>query len=188
MPKDRGDVRGRMREAALELFQAKGYDATTAAEIASRAGVTERTFFRHFADKREVLFNEAELGGRLEDAIAAAPSELGPVVAVIWSFQQLAPMFEENLKFAEPAREVIAKTPALRERQLGKAALITRTITEALVRRGMDPQLAGLAAATSMAVTNHGLQTWVKDPSSPLVDHFDDALEALHGTLVVGEI
>jgi AcrR family transcriptional regulator len=173
-----------MREAALELFYEKGYDATTAAEIAARAGVTERTFFRHFPDKREVLFNEAELGGRLETAIAAAPLERGPIAAVIWSFQQLASMFEENLRFAEPGRVVIARTPALQERQLAKTALITRTITEALVRRGLEPGLAGLAAATSMAVTTHGLQTWVQDPSTPLVDHFEKAFQTLRGVLV----
>lgn len=170
-----------MQEAALELFLEKGYDGTTAAEIAARAGVTERTFFRYFPDKREVLFNEAELHARLDVAVAEAPPELGPLEVVLWAFQSLAPMFEENLPFAEPGQAVIAQTPALQERQLAKTAAITRTITEALRRREIEPALAGLAAATGMAVTAHGLQTWVQDPSSPLVEHFEKAFGALKG-------
>ena len=170
-----------MREAALELFHEKGYDGTTAAEIAARAGVTERTFFRHFPDKREVLFDEAELHARLGAAIAGASAELGPLEIVVWAFQSLTPMFEENLPFAETGRAVIAQTPALQERQLAKTAAVTRTITEALQRREIEPALAGLAAAAGMAITGHGLQTWVQDPSSPLVEHLEKAFQALKG-------
>lgn len=170
-----------MQEAALELFLEKGYDGTTAAEIAARAGVTERTFFRYFPDKREVLFNEAELNARLDAAVAEAPSKLGPLEVVLWAFQSVAPMFEENLPFAEPGQAVIAQTPALQERQLAKTALVTRTIAEALQRREIEPALAGLVAATSMAVTAHGLQTWIQDPSSPLAEHFEKAFRVLQG-------
>jgi AcrR family transcriptional regulator len=170
-----------MQEAALELFHEKGYDGTTAAEIAARAGVTERTFFRYFPDKREVLFNEAELHARLGAAITEAPPELGPLEIVVWAFKSLAPMFEENLPFAKPVQAVVAQTPALQERQLAKTASVTRTITEALRRRQIEPALAGLAAVTGMAVTGHGLQTWVQDPSLPLVEHFENAFRALKG-------
>ena len=170
-----------MQEAAIELFREKGYDGTTAAEIAARAGVTERTFFRYFPDKREVLFNEAELHARLSVAIAEAPPEVGPIEVVVWAFQSLAPMFEENLPFAEPVQAVIAQTPALQERQLAKTASITRAIAEALRHREIDAALAGLAAATGMAVTGHGLLTWVQDPSLPLVEHFENAFRALKG-------
>jgi AcrR family transcriptional regulator len=179
VPKNRGDVRRHMREAALELFREKGYDRTTAAEIAARAGVTERTFFRHFPDKREVLFNEAELHVRLDVAIANAPSKLGPLEIVVWAFQSLAPMFEENLPFAETGRWVIAQTPALQERQLAKTALITRAVADALRRRGVEPVLADLAAATGLAVTGHALQTCVQDPTTPLVEHLEKAFRAL---------
>ncbi|EIC83104.1 TetR family transcriptional regulator [Serratia sp. M24T3] len=172
-----------MREAALELFHEKGYDRTTAAEIAAHAGVTERTFFRHFPDKREVLFNEAELGVRLDTAIVEAPPKLGPLEVVVWAFQSLAPMFEENLRFAEPAQAVISQTPALQERQLAKTALITQAIAKALLRREIDPALTGLVATTGMAITAHGLQTWVQDPSLPLVEHLDNAFRALQGAL-----
>lgn len=181
MPKDRGDVRRRMREAALALFSEKGYDGTTAAEIAVRAGVTERTFFRYFPDKREVLFNEAELQARLDAAIADAPAELGPLEVVVRAFQSIAPLFEENLPLAEIGRAVIAHTPALQERQLAKTALITRAVADALQQRGVEAPLAGLAAATGMAITTHGLQEWASNPSSPLAQHFGAALLALKG-------
>jgi AcrR family transcriptional regulator len=170
-----------MREAALTLFYEKGYDRTTAAEIAARAGVTERTFFRHFPDKREVLFNEAEFGEKLAAAIAETSPELGPLEVVVRAFQLIAPMFEENLPFAEQGQTVIAQTPALQERQLTKTALITRVIAEALRRRGVEPERADLAAVTGVAVTSHGLQMWVRDPSMPLIDHFENAFKALKG-------
>lgn len=168
-----------MREAALELFLANGYDRTTAAEIAARAGVTERTFFRHFPDKREVLFNEAEMHARLSVAIAEAPPRLGPLEVTVWAFQSLAPMFEENLPFAEPGQAVIAKTPALQERQLAKKASITRALSDALRKRHVEPALADLAAVTGMATIEHGLQAWARDPSSSLVEHFERALREL---------
>ncbi|NTA40274.1 TetR family transcriptional regulator [Agrobacterium salinitolerans] len=167
-----------MREAALDLFSEKGFDRTTAAEIAEHAGVTERTFFRHFSDKREVLFNEVELGSKLSAAISEAPVELGPIEVVVWAYQSLASMFEENLPHAERGQAVIAQTPALQERQLAKAASITGTIADALRRRGINSLHADLAAVTGMGVTGHGLQCWVRDPSLPLVEHFEQALQA----------
>lgn len=184
MPKIRGDVRRRMREAALALFFEKGYDRTTAAEIAARAGVTERTFFRHFPDKREVLFNEAELHAKLDVAICEAPSALGPLEIVVWAFQSLAPMFEENLPLAHAGQAVIAQTPALQERQLAKTALITRAIAEALGRRNIVRGTADLAASAGMAVIGHALQTCVQDPSTPLVEHLERAFQTLQDLLV----
>lgn len=187
MPKIQGDVRRRMREAALALFSEKGFDRTTAAEIAARAGVTERTFFRHFPDKREVLFNEAELQAKLEVAIAEAPPELGPLEVVVWAFQSLTPLFEENLPLADTGRAVIAQTPALQERQLAKTSQITRTIAEALRRRSIEPASADLAAAVGMSVVGHALNTCVQEPLTPLVEHLENAFRALHGLLVAGQ-
>ncbi|SEM52137.1 transcriptional regulator, TetR family [Pseudoxanthomonas sp. GM95] len=179
MPKIRGDVRRRMREAALALFSEKGYERTTAAEIAARAGVTERTFFRHFPDKREVLFNEAELHARLDAAIAEAPPALNALEIVVWAFKSAAPLFEENLPLANVGQAVIAQTPALQERQLAKTALITRAIAKALKRRDIAPAIADLAAATGMALTGHALRTCVQDPSTPLVKHLENAFQTL---------
>jgi AcrR family transcriptional regulator len=179
VPKDRGDVRRGMQVAAIELFMEKGYDGTTAAEIATRAGVTERTFFRYFPDKRDVLFDEAELHRRLNGAIVEAPLELGPLEVVSWAFQAIASLFEENRSLSEPGQKLIAQTPALQERQLTKTARITITIAEGLRRREVDPVIASLAAATGMAVAGHALQTWFQDSTVPLVDQFERAFQTL---------
>ena len=168
-----------MQEAAVELFLAKGFDGTTAAEIAARAGVTERTFFRHFPDKRDVLFDEADLHARLDTAIAEASCERGPLGLVLEAFQSLAPMFEGNRPISEPAQTVIARTPALQERQLTKVAALIVTITNCLRRRGVEPARANLVAATGMAVAAHALQAWFHDPSLPLVNRFEGAFLAL---------
>src|ERR1700678_1861551 len=91
------DSRGRLQEAALVLFSERGFDQTTAAEIAARAGVTERTFFRHFADKREVLFGgHPILRERIVSGVAAAPTEAGPLDAVAYGLDAAADMLGEN--------------------------------------------------------------------------------------------
>lgn len=172
MPRSRNNVRRRMQEAALELFLEKGYNGTSAAEIAARAGVTERTFFRHFPDKREVLFDEAELHARLGEAIARAPAELGPLRIVLWAFEATVTLFEENRPLAGPAQSVIAQTPALQERQLAKSAAVTRTVAGALLGRGVDPTVAALTASTGMAIAGHALGAWFEDESVPLADQF----------------
>lgn len=181
MPRSRDNVRRRMQEAALELFLEKGYDGTTAAEIAARAGVTERTFFRHFPDKREVLFDEAELHARLGDGIARAPAELGPLRVVLWAFEATVTLFEENRPLAGPGQTVIAQTPALQERQLAKSAAVTQTVADALRGRGVEAGLASLTAATGMAIASHALGTWFNDASVPLLEQFRRAFVAASG-------
>lgn len=179
MAKNRGNVRRAMQVAAVELFLDKGFDPTTAAEIAARAGVTERTFFRYFPDKRDVLFDEAELHARLASAIAAAPPELGPLEIVTRALQSIAPFFEANRSLSEPAQKVIAGTQALQERQLTKTAAITKTVASALQEREIDPALASLAAAAGMAVAVHALQIWFLDPTLALADRFEGAFQEL---------
>src|ERR1700761_4686570 len=112
MPRSGDDARRRLRDAALELVLERGYEATTAAEIAARAGVTERTFFRHFPDKREALFDgEEALRDALVDAVIAAPADLEPLGALRVAFASVEQMFRDSRAFAEPRAAVIAKTP-----------------------------------------------------------------------------
>src|ERR1700748_3596449 len=100
MPRNKDDVRRKLQEAALELYRKRGYDRTTTAEIAALAGVTERTYFRHFADKREVLFDgENELRAVLASAVAAAPAKLGAMETLLFAFQSMAYLFEEHRAF-----------------------------------------------------------------------------------------
>jgi len=185
MPRSGEDARRRLRDAALELFRERGYDATTAAEIAERAGVTERTFFRHFPDKREALFDgEATFHAALTRTIADAPATLGPMEALLWTFRRLETLFEANRPFTEPAQEVIARTPALQERQLAKTSSTIAVAAEALRRRGVDANLAILAAGAGMAAFSHAARTWVADPTLSLEIHLERAFQALQGLSV----
>src|SRR5580698_8580520 len=115
------DARGRLGEAALELYEERGFDDTTVAEIAERAGLTERTFFRHYADKREVLFGGAEqLKELLVTTVAAAPAELSPLDAVVHAFEAAATMMQERPDFARRRAAVISSNQELRARELAK--------------------------------------------------------------------
>src|SRR5213083_2571182 len=112
------NARGRLERAALELFIERGFDRTTVAEIAGRAGLTERTFFRHYADKREVLFHGQ---GALEDlvvtALTDAPGDLAPIDAVALALEAADGMFRERRAGARLRQGVIAAHAELRERE-----------------------------------------------------------------------
>ena len=174
------DVRGRLQRAALELFGEHGYDRTTSAGIAARAGVTERTFFRHFTDKREVLFDgQAKLGAALIEGIAAAPLALGPLETLLAVFQTTTPMIEANRPFAEPRQHVINATPALQERELAKHSALTVTLAGALQARGVEDRLAILAAQTGMAAFVQATISWFDEPQLSLRDHLDQTFVTL---------
>jgi AcrR family transcriptional regulator len=130
-------VRLLLQEAALELYLERGYDKTTAGDIAARAGFTERTFFRHFADKREVFFGgEAQLRDLLTGAVAAVPAGTRPLPALRAAFHQAVPLIERNLPVTERRMPVIVATPALKERALAKSAALVAALPDALQARG----------------------------------------------------
>ncbi|MFF8786460.1 TetR family transcriptional regulator [Streptomyces sp. NPDC015125] len=186
MPRSGAEARRRLQQAALELYRERGFDQTTTAEIAARAGVNERTFFRHFPDKREVLFDgEAALRTALTQAVAEAPDDLQPLDMLLCAFRKAGRTLEDNRPFSAPRREVIARTPALRERELTKAASLTEAVAEALRQREVADRLAGLAARTGWAAFHQAVQAWIDDPSQSLDAHlsraFDD-LRALFAT------
>ena len=158
-----------MQKATLELFQQQGYDATTTAEIAARAGVTERTFFRHFADKREALF-DGEEGFRdsLAKTVVSAPADMGPMEALLYAFRSVELLLQQNRPFTEPRQKVIAKTPALQERVLTKTAGLTAALSAALHQRGVQRDVAMLAAQVGMATLSHATSAWLADPTSGL--------------------
>ncbi len=172
--KNENEVRTRLQDAALQLFRERGYDRTTAVEIAARAGVTERTFFRQFPDKREVLFDgEAILRAALAASIADAPAGLGPLDTLFEAFRSLRSMLESNRPFAKPRHEVIAVTPALHERELAKIALLTDALAAALKARGVADLRADLAARTGMAAFVQATLAWLDDPELGLGERFD---------------
>ena len=178
------DVRARLQSAALELFRERGYDRTTAAEIAARAGVTERTFFRYFPDKREVLFDgEAMVRAELIASIADAPAELGPLDTLFWAFQAFGPTLEANWSYSKPRHEVISATPALHERELAKIAALADALAAALRARGVAKLRAFLAARIGMTAFAHVTMCWLDDPSVGLGERFDLAFNELKSLL-----
>ena len=178
------DIRTRLRQAALELFREHGYDRTTAAGIAARAGVTERTFFRHFPDKREVLFDgEAQVRAALTTAIAEAPAGLGTMDVLFRAFRAFAPMLEANRGYSRPRHEVIAATPALQERELAKIAALTGALADALQARGIAELSAQLAAQAGMVAFVQATLAWLDDPETGFSERLDLAGRELKALL-----
>ncbi len=182
MPRNGEDARRRLRNAALELIVERGYDATTAAEIAARAGVTERTFFRHFRDKREALFDgEEAFRDTLTATVLAAPEGADPLGALFQAFLAVEPMIMENRTFSGPRETIIAQTPALQERVLTKTAWLIDALAGALRQRGVEPPLATFAAQVGMAAFNYATAAWGADPPSGLKVNLERAFEQLSG-------
>jgi AcrR family transcriptional regulator len=156
------DSRGRLQEAALALFAERGFDQTTAAEIAARAGLTERTFFRHFVDKREVLFGGgAILEDRILTAVAGAPTTDGPLEAVAQGLEAAAALLGAFRRDLSAQRHmVIMANPELRERELAKLAHYADMIAAVLRDRGVGELQANLAAETGMTVLRLAMQRW----------------------------
>lgn len=180
MPRNGEEVHRRLQMAALELFSERGYEQTTASEIAARAGVTERTFFRHFPDKREVLFDgQIKLKTALTGAIAEAPETLQPLEILYWAFRSVEQALEDNRPFSVPRQQVIANTPALQERELAKEAALTEDLVQALRQRSVDERLATLAAQTGWAAFHYAVVSWFADPSRPLGTYLDIAFDML---------
>jgi AcrR family transcriptional regulator len=176
------DGRGRLQEAALALYSERGFDQTTVAQIAARAGLTERTFFRHFADKREVLFGgSALLEERIVAGVAGAPPEDGPLDAVACGLANAAAMLGEFRRdLARQRHAVIAANPELRERELAKLADYAVAVAQALHRRGVGEPQASLAAEVGMTVLRVALERWSSgEDDRDLADVMGDSLAEL---------
>src|SRR3981189_3079715 len=142
------NARGRLEQAAVELYSERGFEQTTVAEIAERAGLTERTFFRHFTDKREVLFaGSNDLRDLLVSAVASAPSSAKPIEAVTAGLLAAGVMFNDERRDHSMRRQsIIAANSELRERELIKLAALASAIADALRRRGVRDPAASLTA------------------------------------------
>jgi AcrR family transcriptional regulator len=155
-------ARERLAGAALELFAERGYDATTVADIAARAGVTERTFFRQFTDKREVLFGDpGEYNAVFTDAVAAAPADASPLDAAALALRAVGRWFEGRHAYARVRAQVVAAHPALQEREQIKRLHLTEAIAAALVARGVPAGQAALTAELTSVAFHQGFVRWV---------------------------
>ncbi|CAN5428314.1 TetR/AcrR family transcriptional regulator [soil metagenome] len=176
------DARGRLRLSALELYAERGFESTTAVEIAERAGVTERTFFRHFADKREVLFaGSSELQDSVVNAVDSAPASLTPIEIVAGAMESAAAQLPDR-DYSRRRAKVIAANPSLQERELLKFSTLAGAVADALRRRGIPRVTAGLAAETGVTVFKIGFEIWIEvGTTADFAQCIRDALEQLRG-------
>jgi len=175
------DSYGRLQEAALALYSERGFDQTTAAQIADRAGLTERTFFRHFADKREVLFGGAAiLKQRILEGVTGAPVTDGALDAVARGLDAASAMLGESRRDLTRLRHhVISANPELRERELSKLADYAESISAALRDRGVGEPQATLAAETGMTVLRVAMQRWAYGSDGDLGEVMQDSFAEL---------
>jgi AcrR family transcriptional regulator len=158
------NARGRLQQAALKLYSDHGFEQTTVAEIARRAGVTERTFFRHFADKREVLFwGAGALQERVVSTVRSAPDSAAPIDAIAAALEAGAALLQERREFARQRQAIIAANPELQERELIKLATLASAIAEALRQRGVRDPSASLAAEAGIAVFRVAFERWINE-------------------------
>jgi AcrR family transcriptional regulator len=155
------NARERLVDAALELFHERGYGRTTVEEIAARAGLTERTFFRYFTDKREVLFGRSgDLEKGIAEAIAGAPATASPLDMVVGALETIAAVFPPRRDYRARQR-LIAAHPELRERELIKLASLSSALADALRARAVADPAASLAAEAGLAVFKIAFERWI---------------------------
>jgi AcrR family transcriptional regulator len=149
----------------MDLYSERGYEQTTVAEIAKRAGLTERTFFRYFADKREVLFFGSELLEKaLVESLEQAPADLSPIDAIGVALESVAIFFNDRRPHSTRRQTVINANPELQERERNKLAGLATSLAAALQRRGVSPSTATLLAEMGIAVFKIAFERWLSDP------------------------
>jgi AcrR family transcriptional regulator len=180
-------ARERLQAAALELFATRGFEQVTAAEIAQSVGLTERTFFRHFSDKREVLFYgqqqflQAFVGG-----VDAAPPGASPLEIIASALHAAALFFpDERRPYSRMRQSVIDQNPALREREQHKLAGLAAAVAAALRERGIGELAATLAAQSGATVFGIAFAQWIREGETRSFDEI--ASDVLHELLHLAE-
>jgi len=175
-------TKDRLRATALELFAAQGFEQTTAAVIAQAVGLTERTFFRHFADKREVLFDgQSDYLQSFGAGVAAAPPDASPLDMIASALNAAAGLFSEDRRgYARIRRRIIDANPALAERELHKRSLTAANLAAALRSRGVSEPAATLAAESGATAFGIAFTQWTRDDEArPLAEIIADVLDQL---------
>ncbi|GAA0926895.1 helix-turn-helix domain-containing protein [Pseudonocardia zijingensis] len=165
MPRWQPNARERLERAALELFAEQGYDDTTADQIAAAAGLNRSTFFRHFRDKREVLFGGRDtLAARLAESIENAPASLTVLEAIEAAFAHVATdTFAAERRDLAPRRlAIVASNPEFRERELLKRHDITTAVAAALRARGVNEPAATVAAELATLTFSRAVAEWAE--------------------------
>ncbi|HEY3878280.1 MAG TPA: TetR family transcriptional regulator [Trebonia sp.] len=165
MPRWEPQARDRLREAALELFLAHGFDNVTVAQITERAGLTRRTFSRYFADKRDVLFAGSErLPGVLADAVGRADPALGPFEAMLSALTEVGDLLADQVEHAAERRAIVEASPELQERGRTKFAEATGALGAALEKRGTEEAAAALLAPVGATIFWTAFDRWARQP------------------------
>jgi AcrR family transcriptional regulator len=153
----------RLRRAALELYLERGYDNVTVTDIAERAGLTRRSYFRYFPDKREVLFAGSErLPPALAEAVLAADPDAAPLAAVLDAAARVGTQLVEQVDGVTERRAVIDASPELQERERTKAAAVTAAIRDALKQRQVNDETAELVAQVAMVAFQNAFRHWIE--------------------------
>ncbi len=176
-------TRERLMAVALDLFAARGYDATTAAQIAAAAGVSEMTFFRHFPAKEDVLIADP-YDPAMAEAVAAQDPGLDPLTRVVRGMRQVWQRIPDaGVDIVRARVGVVARTPSLRAAIWRASAATEDAIVEALSRSGTDVLMARAAAAATLAATTVALLEWAgaEGAPAPRMDQVFDLLEHRHG-------
>lgn len=184
-----GNAQGRLEAAALELFLEQGFAETTVPQIAARAGLTTRTFFRHFADKREVLFRgDAEVPVLVSYMMTQAPAALGPVALITSYLGMFAETVFGGQREALLRRHAVVQADAgLRERELRKKETVREAIVNGFTSRGEAALTAAIAADMAMAVLGAALERWLTaQDDAPLTEYVTEALRALEALMRQG--
>ncbi len=179
------DARERLQRAAVELFLEQGFAATTVPQITARAGLTTRTFFRHFADKREVLFGGDEIPRIAERLMAEAPASVDPLDLVVTGLRTVAESrFQGRREELRILRQIVRTDDSLAERDLHKRAAIAAAIRSGFLDRGVPLPDAALLAETTVTVLYVALDGWLeRDEDRPLTAFIDEALNSLRSAL-----
>ena len=180
------DARERLERAAIELFTEKGFAATTVPEITARAGLTTRTFFRHFADKREVLFAADEITRLAAEMISAAPPELTPRELILGGLKSLSESRFDGRRAEIIVRAaIIASDEGLQERGLRKRAMVGEVLRTGLEQRGVPRRTAALLAESTVTVLYVAMEEWLAhDDGRPFYELILETLACLNNALL----
>jgi AcrR family transcriptional regulator len=171
------DARERLRKAALDLFSEQGFAVTTVPQIAERAGLTTRTFYRHFADKRDVVFLHPDAYDQMRAVLAQAPAELDTAGFLSWGLGLLAASLEGQRDEMRLTKKLVDSDAGLQERALHKREMLCSIMNEALQNRGLAAHPAVLLAEAVTSALYIALDQWRDSDTEVRVDVV--ALEAL---------
>lgn len=182
MPRWESDAQGRLERAALDLFETHGFDRTSVAQIAAAAGLKERSFYRYFPDKREVLFAGGEIEAHLVEQVEAADPGLAPIDVLLSALGSAEGLLRPRGYLRRRGR-VIAANPALAERDLIKLADIAEALAPALERRGVDPGTARFLVDVVLAIHRRAVSRWLAEEDATLAELMAEATAELRAAM-----